>query len=84
MVGLPRQARDVRKGKLLNHPHVCPVILEFVSAVQADDIVLAGGSGHVPVRIDGAAPRVDSCGKGLGNLFVRAADREQLKNFIDH
>ena len=34
---------------LLDHPHVCPVILELVSAVQADDVVLTGRSGNVPV-----------------------------------
>ena len=35
--------------RLLNHPHVGPVILELVSAVQADNVVFAGRSGDVPV-----------------------------------
>jgi hypothetical protein len=71
--------------KLVNHPHVRPVILELVAAVQADDVVLAGGNGHIPVRVDGAAHGDRrGCGKGLRKLFVRAADRKQLENFVNH
>src|SRR5690242_16195739 len=80
--GLPRYARDKEKS-LLDHPHIRPVILELVSAVQADHVMLAGRGGHVPVRVYGAP--VGRCGgKRLGNLLVRTANREQLKNFIDH
>src|ERR1044071_3267831 len=68
---------------LLDYPHVRPVILELMPAVQADDVMLAGRGGHVPVRVYGAP--VGRCGgKRLGNLIMRAANREQLKNFIDH
>lgn len=75
--------RDVRK-KLFDYAHVRPVILELVSAVQADHIVLTGRSWDVPVRVYGAAFGSNGCGKRLRNLFVRAANREQLENFIDH
>jgi hypothetical protein len=35
--------------KLLDHPHVGPVILELVSAVQTDNVMFASRSGDVPV-----------------------------------
>ena len=81
---VPSRSSGFQEKSLLNHPHLRPVILELVSAVQADDVVFAGRSGDVPVRVDGAAFGRSGRGKRLGNLFVRAANREQLENFIDH
>ena len=49
-IGIPRDSEN-----LVNHPHLCPVILELVAAVQANHIVLAGGGRHVPIRVDGAS-----------------------------
>ena len=48
-VGLPRESSGFQKKDLLDHPHVRPVILELVSAVQANDIVFASRSGDIPV-----------------------------------
>ena len=67
--------RGVRK-KLFDYPHVRPVIFELVSAVQADNVVLTGRRGNVPVRVHSAAFGSNGCGKRLRNLFVGAANRE--------
>jgi hypothetical protein len=36
------------KQRLLNHPHIGPVIFELVAAVQANYVMLAGGRGDIP------------------------------------
>src|SRR5215467_7264640 len=73
------------KRGLVDHPHVGPVILELMAAIEADDVVPAGRGGHIPVSV-GGAPHGDRSrrGKGLGELPMRTANREKLENLVDH
>ena len=74
--------RDPSRGsglqkELADHPHVRPVILEFVAAIEADNVMLAGGRWHVPVRIH-STPHGHRSGSGerLRKFFMRAANRQ--------
>ncbi|HEY7405542.1 MAG TPA: hypothetical protein VIB39_18595, partial [Candidatus Angelobacter sp.] len=50
---------------LVDHPHIGPVIFKLVTAVEADDVVLACGRWNVPIRVDGASYG-DLGGRGKG------------------
>jgi hypothetical protein len=68
---------------LAHDPHVVPVILEFLAAVQADYVMITSGSRHIPVRVHRSANRGRSS-KGLRNLLVGATDRKELENLVYH
>ena len=61
--------------KLVDHPHIGPVIFKLVAAIQADNVVLSGRRGYVPFGVDGASHGDWRGGsKRLGEFFMRTTN----------
>jgi len=62
---------------LLHNSHVFPVVLQLVTAVEANNIVPRGSGGRIPLSVHGATDGLRSRSrKWLRDLAVRTTDRQ--------